>query len=65
MSRVQVLALYKRLLRRADRLVFTDKDYYRLRVRLEFLKNKAVGDPQKLARLIEKGEKLLELDRFI
>ena len=42
--RVQVLSLFRRLLRYSNELVLTDQDYYRRRVRAEFDSNKNATD---------------------
>lgn len=52
MHRARVLSLYKRLLRSADDLIFTDRDFYRHRIREEFLKNVKVGS-ERVSKLIE------------
>jgi hypothetical protein len=39
-SRPQVIALYRSLIRYRDTLTFTDKDYYTKRIRKEFKKHR-------------------------
>lgn len=48
MLRVEVLSVYKRLIRYGQRLVFTDKEFFCRRVRQEFLRNiDAEGEKQR------------------
>uniref|UniRef100_A0A914VUR3 Complex 1 LYR protein domain-containing protein n=1 Tax=Plectus sambesii TaxID=2011161 RepID=A0A914VUR3_9BILA len=62
--RIQVLSLFRRLLRYSDELVLTDQNYYRQRIRVEFDKNKDATD-KVASKLIQKGERLLELKRLL
>ncbi|TPX56846.1 hypothetical protein PhCBS80983_g04239 [Powellomyces hirtus] len=59
-DRTQVLRLYRRLLASSRALKYTDKDYYRLRVREAFRANQDVADPTKQQRLFKRGTFILE-----
>ncbi|KAI8912261.1 hypothetical protein DFJ77DRAFT_467508 [Powellomyces hirtus] len=59
-DRTQVLRLYRRLLASSRALKYTDKDYYRLRVREAFRANQDVADPIKQQRLFKRGTFILE-----
>lgn len=51
MSKIQVsriLKLYKDLLRYGEELTLTDKNYYRLRIKTEFKKNKNLQDDNEI-----------------
>jgi hypothetical protein len=52
-QRVQILGLYRRLLRYGDRLVLTDKNYFCERVRKDFHRFRTVTD-QKVVDLLVK-----------
>lgn len=45
---VQVLQLYRRLLKYGNQLQYTDKNYFRNRIRVEFRQNKELQDPEKI-----------------
>ena len=45
MTKSRVLILYKQLLRKADTLKYTDKDYYLKRIRQEFESNRFLSEP--------------------
>ena len=45
-SRPQVIALYRSLIRYRDTLTFTDKGYYTRRIREEFAKNRNLTEEQ-------------------
>ncbi|KAM3722992.1 Mitochondrial ribosome and complex I assembly factor [Dirofilaria immitis] len=62
-NRLLILSLYKRILRKADSFIYTDKEYFCERVYREFFFNKKAID-KKAERLIEKAEQLLKSDRF-
>lgn len=43
-ERIQILNLYKQLLRYSDKLVYTNKDYYLARVKHKFRENQNLTD---------------------
>lgn len=56
MSKIQVsriLKLYKDLLRYSEELSFTDKNYYRQRIKKEFKKNKDLQDENEISYCFE------------
>ncbi|KAJ3157950.1 hypothetical protein HDU89_000329 [Geranomyces variabilis] len=61
-DRLQILRLYRRLLQSSRVLRYTDKDYYRLRVREAFRANQDVSDPARQQRLFKRGTFVLEND---
>lgn len=44
-TKIQILKLYKDLLRYGQNLTFTDKEYYSKRIRREFKKNRSLETP--------------------
>ena len=61
--RNKVLHLYKELLRYGETLRFTDKKYYRFRIRKGFLENKDLSDPKSIKFFI-KVKKLFNLQVY-
>lgn len=51
--------LYRALLRFGDTLQYTDKSYYRRRIRFEFEKHRVVTEPGEVRLQVEKGWELL------
>lgn len=47
-TRLDVLKLYRNLLRYGETLKFTDKGYYKKRIRGEFQKNKILDNPEEI-----------------
>ncbi|XP_068898977.1 mitochondrial ribosome and complex I assembly factor AltMIEF1 [Tenebrio molitor] len=58
-TKLQILKLYKDLLRYGQGLRFTDKDYFCNRIRREFRKNRELGDESEISFNFEKGTALL------
>ncbi|KAI9095532.1 hypothetical protein DFS34DRAFT_182067 [Phlyctochytrium arcticum] len=59
-QRKEVLSLYRRLLATSRQLVYTDKDYYRLRIQEAFRENQNVSDPSRQLRLYNRGQFILD-----
>lgn len=51
--RTDVLKLYKTLIRHTNNLVYTDKVYYKKRIRRSFKENKNEKDPERIGFLLE------------
>ncbi|CAC5406781.1 unnamed protein product [Mytilus coruscus] len=62
---VQVISLYRKLLRKGRSLQFTDKEYYFQRIRSEFEKNKNLERKEDIQRSIEKGQVFLERNALV
>ncbi|KAI9204680.1 complex 1 protein-domain-containing protein [Polychytrium aggregatum] len=60
--RLEVLQLYRSLLKASRTLKFTSREYYVARMRQEFRKNQNVQDPSLQSKLFKKGRFLLEND---
>lgn len=64
-QRIQVLALYKTLIRKGRSLQLTDKDYYLRRIRKEFNKNRHIESNEDIQRQIEKGYSFLKRNALV
>jgi len=60
LHRLEVLSLYRQLLRAKNRLKYTNPNYYAHRVRTEFRIYQHEADPNKLSRLHHAGLRLLQ-----
>ncbi|CAL7941651.1 unnamed protein product [Xylocopa violacea] len=60
-----VLKLYKDLLRYGENLKYTDKTYFRRRIRQSFKKNKDLVDQTEINFQFQKGQKFLENQRVV
>ncbi|CAH1996150.1 unnamed protein product [Acanthoscelides obtectus] len=58
-SRLQILTLYKELLRYGQQLKFTDKAYFKRRIKDEFYSNRKLSEPEEITIQFEKGVNLL------
>lgn len=65
MNRPTVLKLYKDILRYGEALRFTNKGYFRYRVRVAFKNNKDLTDEAMVNFHLKKGIKFLEAKRVI
>ncbi|XP_017784508.1 PREDICTED: uncharacterized protein LOC108568096 [Nicrophorus vespilloides] len=65
MDKIQVLRLYKDLLRYGQQLQLTDKTYFYKRIKKEFKNNKSLSDPTKVSFNYQKGLSLLERQAVI
>ncbi len=54
------VGLYRALLRYSNGLTLTDRDYFRRRIRQEFVKAKETEDKKKVEMMFKKGLALLE-----
>ncbi|XP_058064840.1 mitochondrial ribosome and complex I assembly factor AltMIEF1 [Anopheles bellator] len=64
-NRLSVLSLYRDLLRYGAQLKYTDKDFFRARIRAEFRKSASLSDPKEIDFCYKKGRAILERDRVI
>ncbi|XP_018406017.1 PREDICTED: uncharacterized protein LOC108782288 [Cyphomyrmex costatus] len=64
MSR-QVLKLYKDILRYGETLRFTNKKYFRYRIRTSFKTNKDLPDETTINYQLQKGIKFLEAKKVV
>lgn len=60
-----VLKLYKDLLRYGENLKYTDKEYFRFRIRKNFKQNKHLIDQTEIEFQLQKGKKLLQNQRIV
>lgn len=51
--------LYRALLRYGNSLQYTDRSYYRRRIRFEFEKHRVVTEPEEVGLQVAKGRELL------
>ncbi|XP_072401474.1 uncharacterized protein [Diabrotica undecimpunctata] len=58
-NRTQILKLYKELLRYSEELKFTDKEYFRKRIKKEFQQNRDLVDENQISLNYKKGVTLL------
>lgn len=65
MSRLTILKLYKDILRYGQNLRFTDKNYFRYRIRKAFKDNKDLIDETAIDFQLKKGLKFLEAQRVV
>ncbi|CAL1685028.1 unnamed protein product [Lasius platythorax] len=65
MSRQSILKLYKDILRYGETLRFTNKGYFRHRIRVAFKDNKDLTDEAMVDFQLKKGMKLLEAKRVV
>ncbi|XP_076290763.1 mitochondrial ribosome and complex I assembly factor AltMIEF1-like [Lasioglossum baleicum] len=63
--RLMVLRLYKDLLRYGGNLKYTDKLYFRARIRHGFRENKQLTDEHEINFQFQKGQKLLSDQRVV
>ncbi|XP_043268310.1 uncharacterized protein [Venturia canescens] len=63
--RTKVLRLYKDLLRFGEKLQFTDKKYFKYRIKKSFAENKDLDDPKTIKFHIEKGREALARGRVV
>lgn len=63
--RSKVLKLYKDLLRYGENLKYTDKLYFRYRIRKNFKQNRHLIDQAEIDFQLQKGQKLLENQRVV
>ncbi|XP_050431838.1 MIEF1 upstream open reading frame protein [Adelges cooleyi] len=57
---LQVLKLYKELLKYGSNLKLTNKNYYQRRIKEEFKQNKLLSDPKEIQFSYDKGQELLK-----
>lgn len=58
--KTQILSLYRKLLKKGnEQLVYTSKEFYRKRLRMEFQTVATKVDPKVRAKMFQKGEELL------
>ncbi|XP_076757960.1 mitochondrial ribosome and complex I assembly factor AltMIEF1-like [Xylocopa sonorina] len=60
-----VIRLYKDLLRYGENLKYTDKSYFRSRIRQSFKRNKDLVDQTEIDFQLQKGRKFLENQRVV
>lgn len=65
MSRQAILKLYKDILRYGETLKFTNKGYFRHRIRVAFKNNKDLNDKTIIDFQLKKGMKFLEAKRVV
>ncbi|XP_018340742.1 PREDICTED: uncharacterized protein LOC108747644 [Trachymyrmex septentrionalis] len=65
MSRQVVLKLYKDILRYGETLKFTNKKYFRYRIRTAFITNKDLSDETAINFQLQKGMKFLEAKKVV
>ncbi|XP_035723440.1 MIEF1 upstream open reading frame protein-like [Vespa mandarinia] len=63
--RITILKLYKDLLRYGEQLRFTDKKYYRQKIREEFKQNKNLTEVADIDFQLKKGLTLLKNQRVV
>ncbi|XP_076671315.1 mitochondrial ribosome and complex I assembly factor AltMIEF1-like [Andrena cerasifolii] len=63
--RQTILKLYKDLLRYGENLKYTDKRYFRHRIRQSFKENKQLADQTEIDFQLQKGQKLLQNQRVV
>ncbi|XP_052860529.1 MIEF1 upstream open reading frame protein [Anopheles cruzii] len=63
--RRSVLSLYRDLLRYGTQLKYTDKEFFRTRIRSEFRKSSSLTDPKEIDFCYKKGRAVLERARVI
>ncbi|XP_060843971.1 uncharacterized protein LOC132923967 isoform X1 [Rhopalosiphum padi] len=59
-THLQVKQLYKELLKYGSNLKLTDKNYYKIRIKQEFLDNKQLVKPEEIKFFYDKGRELLK-----
>lgn len=65
MSRRAILSLYKDILRYGETLSFTDKKYFKYRIRASFRDNKDLTEEKEIDFQLKKGMKFLEARRVV
>ncbi|XP_039302127.1 uncharacterized protein LOC105206421 [Solenopsis invicta] len=65
MSQQAILKLYKGILRYGETLKFTNKKYFRYRIRTTFKNNKNLSDETAINFQLKKGMKFLEARKVI
>lgn len=63
--RQAILRLYKDLLRYGENLKYTDKAYFRKRIRTNFKENKDLTDQKQIELQLQKGQILLQQQRVV
>lgn len=63
--RQTILKLYKDLLRYGDNLKYTDKKYFRYKIRKNFKQNKHLIDQTEIDFQLQKGQKFLQNQRVL
>ena len=63
--RQTILKLYKDLLRYGENLKYTDRRYFRQRIRQSFKENKQLADQTEIDFQLQKGQKLLQNQRVV
>uniref|UniRef100_A0A1Q3G3U2 Complex 1 LYR protein domain-containing protein n=1 Tax=Culex tarsalis TaxID=7177 RepID=A0A1Q3G3U2_CULTA len=64
-TRRLVLRLYRNLQRYGSQLQLTDQDYFRIRIRTEFIRNRDLSDPKEIEFAYKRGQTLLDRARVI
>jgi hypothetical protein len=64
-TRLHILKLYKSLIRYSDELQFTDKTFFKSRVRSEFASNRDIEKPEEISFQYKKGLAFLEKKRLL
>lgn len=64
-TRQQVLQLYRHLIKYGNQLQFTDKKYFKNRVREEFRKHKELESAEEVLFNYQRGETLLKNGRIV
>lgn len=59
-THLQVKQLYKELLKYGSSLKLTDKNYYKIRIKQEFLNNKQLVKQEEIKFFYDKGQELLK-----
>ncbi|CAF3029303.1 unnamed protein product [Rotaria socialis] len=62
---LEILRLYRDLLRYSQTLKYTDVDFYLNRIKQEFAKGKLLQNEHEIVRQIEKGQEFLKNKRMI
>uniref|UniRef100_A0A1Q3G356 Complex 1 LYR protein domain-containing protein n=1 Tax=Culex tarsalis TaxID=7177 RepID=A0A1Q3G356_CULTA len=64
-TRRLVLRLYRNLQRYGSQLQLSDQDYFRRRIRTEFIQNRELSDPKEIEFAYKRGQTLLDRARVI
>jgi len=59
-GRIEILSLYRAILKGRRKFKYTQSDYYTRRVREEFKKNKDLADPKIIERCFSVGTRMVE-----
>ena len=63
-TRSIALSLYRQLLRYGEKLYYTDKQYFKERIRDEFVKHRNLSDNKLIEKQFQRGEELIKRNRF-